>query len=120
MKDFERQEAKKNIPELQFAMRENKKAHTNLMKDKKFRKKFQYELPAEEESESEESESSESESSEEEDDEKQKLLARRRIEGNPFLKMIVTNVDKAFKYDPAKQDRPVFKFYGAGAVSLSK
>ena len=32
--------------------------------------------------------------------------------------MIVTNVDKAFKYNPARQDRPVFKFYGAGAVSL--
>ena len=70
MRNFEKQEAKKNIPELQFAMRENKKTHNNLMKDKKFRKKFQYDLIDEEESESEESESSESESSEEEDDEK--------------------------------------------------
>lgn len=51
-------------------MRENKKAHTNMMRDSKFRKKFQYDAPAAEESESEESESSESESSEEEDDEK--------------------------------------------------
>jgi hypothetical protein len=101
-------------------MRENKKAHTNLMRDKKFRKKFQYDVPAEEESESEESESSESESSEEEDDEKQKFIAQKRIDSNPFLKMIVSNVDKAFKYNPAKQDRPTFKFYGAGAVSLNK
>lgn len=35
---------------------------------------------------------------------------------NKFLKSVAKNVDLAFKYDPNKQDRPNFRFYG---VSMS-
>lgn len=46
----------------------------------------------------------------------QEMVRKKRIDSNPFLKMIVTNVDKAHKYNPMRQDRPVFKFHGAGAL----
>ena len=32
---------------------------------------------------------------------------------NKFLKSVVKNVDMAFTYNPNKQDRPNFRFYGA-------
>lgn len=29
---------------------------------------------------------------------------------NPFIQSIVQNVNKAFNYDPAKMDRPIYNF----------
>ena len=42
LREFEKTEAQKNTPVVQFALKENKKTHNNLLKDPKFRKKFNY------------------------------------------------------------------------------
>lgn len=69
IRDFAKSEAAKNTPVVQFAMKKNKQAHTNLMEDPKFRKKYNYNSGPEDnlDSSSEESEMWDDGASEEDD-----------------------------------------------------
>ena len=120
LRDFEKKESMKmSSPVVQFARSENKKTHNNLLKDPKFAKKFNYNSQPEDDDDTESEASVSWEDDQSQDMEKskiQEMVRKKRIDSNPFLKMIVTNVDKAHKYNPMRQDRPVFKFHGAGAL----
>ena len=86
-----------------------------MLQNPKFRKKFNYNSHdqsgddlgggggySDSEEESEVWDEEEGSGDEERDRQREKLVRQKRIDSNPFLKMIVQNVDKAFKYNPMK------------------
>ena len=101
MNSFAQKEAKKNIPELQYALSANKQVHNNLMGEPHFRKKFQHQAPADEEEQSDDQSSSKSDETMESFHVEERKFALNRHD-NPYVKMIKSNVEKACKYNPAR------------------